>query len=181
MRIQELQGFQRCEELTKPWAIAMLVLKALRFDHMPVTRHLAHLLNTWLLATKGFALLCQVVHGLKGFTWVAIPHFPVLYKKYKKPHEEALYWTAAAQENRKLRASNATNAPDGLPLIVYYTPKLLPIYRESMHEDPEAREEYIAPRVFCKWHRMVHPGPVRYTATHFHVAFSRLLRSFTRH
>ena len=41
-----------------------------------------------------------------------------------------------------------------------YTPKLLPTYREEMGEDPEAKEVYVHPKAYCKWHRMVFRGPV---------------------
>ena len=119
-----------------------------------------YFLSKWIRNFQGPLLLWRILHALIGFAWVAVPHLPVTYKKYKNAHEADLYWHAAEQANRALQASNAANAPDGLSLITYYTPKLLPPYRESITQDPEAKEVYISPRTFCKWHRMVHRGPV---------------------
>ncbi|KAI0717545.1 hypothetical protein C8T65DRAFT_640920 [Cerioporus squamosus] len=51
----------------------------------------------------------------------------------------------------------------GVPLVRYYTPRLLPAYRDEVEEDPEAREFCLTLRAFCKWHRMVFPGPMHPT------------------
>ena len=86
---------------------------------------------------------------------------PVLYRHYANKGEEGRYWREVEHCRRRLQASNANNTPDRLGLLLYYTPALLPVYRETRCDEPEAREEYIAPKTFCKWHRMVFPGWVR--------------------
>ena len=99
-----------------------------------------------------------------------------LYRHYRTTEEEAEYWRSAARLRRALGASDANarslrkrctqedededEAQDDVPLVRYYTPKLLPTYREEMGEDPEAKEVYVHPKAYCKWHRMVFRGPV---------------------
>ena len=100
-----------------------------------------------------------------------------LYRHYRTAEEEAEYWRSAARLRRALGASDANSASlrkrctqedededdeakNNVPLVMYYTPKLLPIYREEKEEDPEAKEVHVAPKAYCKWHRMVFPGPV---------------------
>ncbi len=78
------------------------------------------------------------------------------------PEEEDEYWRSSGMMREALRASDAGRDGSDVPLVRYYTPKLLPAYRDhdEVEEDPEAREVYVAPRAFCKWHRMVFRGPV---------------------
>ncbi|RPD52857.1 hypothetical protein L227DRAFT_427762 [Lentinus tigrinus ALCF2SS1-6] len=88
-----------------------------------------------------------------------------LYRHYRSAEEEDEYWRSSAKLQKALRASdaNAGRDDDDVPLVRYYTPKLLPTYREEVEDDPEAREVYLAPKAFCKWHRMVFPGPMHPT------------------
>lgn len=139
----------------------MLAVQAFVRAELPFPAyHLARILSNWILTTRTARLLWQVVESLKAFTWVAVPRLPTPYSKYQCPQDIEAYWKEAGEGNERLRASNAASAPGGLQLITYYTPKLLPAYRQASSPDPEAREEYMSPKTFCKWHRMVHPGPV---------------------
>ncbi|KAJ3557195.1 hypothetical protein NM688_g1604 [Phlebia brevispora] len=86
------------------------------------------------------------------------------YLHYRDSVEEAQYWQAAEQSEKILRSSNARTIPEGVPLVRYYAPKLLPAYRTPVPKDPEAEEYHLSPKVFCKWHRMVYPGQVSLAA-----------------
>ena len=85
---------------------------------------------------------------------------PLSYRFHSGRAEEDAYWGAAARAWKVLQASCADTIPENVPLVRYYTPKLLPVYREVRARDPEALEVHLPPRTFCKWHRMVFPGPV---------------------
>ncbi|KAI0687293.1 hypothetical protein C8Q76DRAFT_300820 [Earliella scabrosa] len=92
---------------------------------------------------------------------------PSRYARYPSQEEEDAYWRASERMRQSLRASDAgavrDQLEDGLPLVRYYTPRLLPTYREDDDEDAEAKEVYVSPKAFCKWHRMVFPGPMHPT------------------
>ena len=77
--------------------------------------------------------------------------------------EEEQYWRASERLSRAFRASDGNRTPENIPLVRYFTPKLLPMYREKEEDDPEAAEFYLHPKAYCKWHRMVFPGPVSAT------------------
>lgn len=126
-----------------------------------VARYLERLFSHCLLATRIYRFFWTILEVVGDFTWVPIPRLPTLYRKYTSALEADLYWAAARRSSRTLEASNSNDTANDLSLLVYYSPKLLPGYRERMLKDPEAREEYISPKTFCKWHRMVFPGPVR--------------------
>ncbi|EGO04217.1 hypothetical protein SERLA73DRAFT_67928 [Serpula lacrymans var. lacrymans S7.3] len=113
-----------------------------------------------------------------------LPHFRAQknksqYDTYATREDEDRYWRSAARSRRRLAASDAhlggntptvkrgeggndastlTSTP--VPLVAYYTPRLLPSYRDTEGEtDLEAEPFHIPARTFCKWHRMVFPGP----------------------
>lgn len=131
--------------------------------HLPWIRSLAEVFGRSLLG----ALLPNVWQilqrlALRYTIWpLTLLRQPVLYRRYGNKDEAERYWREAEQCRRRLQASNANNLPDRLGLLSYYTPALLPVYREIRHVEPEAREEYITPKTFCKWHRMVFPEWVR--------------------
>lgn len=92
---------------------------------------------------------------------------------YATPRAEAKYWRVADRYRRRLYSGNGTMFTPSMPstvsrddtvipLVTYYTPRLLPLYRDrsggkrTLREaDVEAQEGRISPRTFCKWHRMV--------------------------
>ncbi|KAF8548307.1 hypothetical protein OG21DRAFT_779213 [Imleria badia] len=89
---------------------------------------------------------------------------------YATPRAEARYWRVARRYRRRLYSGNGTtSAPSkasrdstDIPLVTYYTPRLLPLYRDrssgkrtSRETVMDAQEGRISPRTFCKWHRMV--------------------------
>lgn len=92
---------------------------------------------------------------------------------YTTPRAEAKYWRVAGRYRLRLYGgNNPTSAPSkihtasrnatAIPLVTYYTPRLLPLYRDrsgrkraSKETDTDAQEGRISPRTFCKWHRMV--------------------------
>lgn len=121
-----------------------------------------HALSTPLCVLRDIAQYLRRIVS-RYVTWLTVPYWlkGSLIRRYRNVEEEQLYWQAAARARKALEASNANHPPENLPLLVYYAPKLLPRYRDLESDDPEAREEYIAPETFCKWHRMVYPGPVR--------------------
>ncbi|KAI0751745.1 hypothetical protein C8Q80DRAFT_1071808, partial [Daedaleopsis nitida] len=88
------------------------------------------------------------------------------YRRFRNTEEEEEYWQASERMWRTLRASDARAEVEDekrVPVVRYYTPKLLPAYREEGVEDAEAREVGLSPKAFCKWHRMVFPGPAHPT------------------
>ncbi|KAG2096034.1 hypothetical protein BD769DRAFT_1300813, partial [Suillus cothurnatus] len=75
---------------------------------------------------------------------------------------EANYWCIAARYRRHLAQSSARRPPhetSEIPLVTYYTPRLLPQYRDVRHPDEGSSEFSISTKTFCKWHRMVFRGP----------------------
>ncbi|KAG2035316.1 hypothetical protein BDR03DRAFT_531281 [Suillus americanus] len=75
---------------------------------------------------------------------------------------EAKYWYIAARYRRHLAQSSARRPPhetSEIPLVTYYTPRLLPQYRDVRHSDDGSGEFCISAKTFCKWHRMVFRGP----------------------
>ncbi|KAI0759731.1 hypothetical protein BD413DRAFT_650737 [Trametes elegans] len=87
----------------------------------------------------------------------------------RPPARYTRYGSAEEEGRRALRASDAhasTGAElegEGVPLVRYYAPRLLPVYRERAEADPEGTEYALAPRAYCKWHRMVFRGPMHPT------------------
>ncbi|TFK84388.1 hypothetical protein K466DRAFT_647246 [Polyporus arcularius HHB13444] len=130
------------------------------------------LLKVWLLAWPlafpgGMALLqyCRcATHSEKGLI-TRMRKSILRMCAYWRPAREDEYWRSSARMREALRASDAGRDGSDVPLVRYYTPKLLPAYRDhdEVEEDPEAREVYVAPRAFCKWHRMVFRGPMHPT------------------
>ncbi|GLB33146.1 hypothetical protein LshimejAT787_0100310 [Lyophyllum shimeji] len=86
--------------------------------------------------------------------------------RYASPAEEERYWARAIQGQIWLSSSNARVKADAklvtkIPLITSYTPALLPPYRvPRARNTAHDKEYYLSARTFCKWHRMVFPGPV---------------------
>ncbi|KAG1786329.1 uncharacterized protein HD556DRAFT_640436 [Suillus plorans] len=74
---------------------------------------------------------------------------------------EAKYWCIAARYRRHLAQSSARRPPQEtseIPLVTYYTPRLLPQYRDVQHPDEGSSGFSIPAKTFCKWHRMVFRG-----------------------
>ncbi|KAH7930346.1 hypothetical protein BV22DRAFT_74430 [Leucogyrophana mollusca] len=92
-----------------------------------------------------------------------------LYNTYATPEDEARYWRAAVRHRRLIDASDARTAvgkPSTLtpiPLVTYYTPRLLPTYRNSSDATSGELDFRISARTFCKWHRMVFRGSLHPT------------------
>ena len=86
------------------------------------------------------------------------------YLHYPSVLEEDRYWRSAHRSKRILDQSNGHHIPENVPIVRYYTPGLLPAYRLPMQRDMEAIEFRLSARTFCKWHRMVFPGPVSSSA-----------------
>ncbi|OAX41103.1 hypothetical protein K503DRAFT_686129, partial [Rhizopogon vinicolor AM-OR11-026] len=83
------------------------------------------------------------------------------YETFPSPEEEAKYWCISARYRRHLAHSSARRPPhetSEIPLVTYYTPRLLPQYRDVRYCDQESGEFIISARTFCKWHRMVFRG-----------------------
>ncbi|KAH7888208.1 hypothetical protein F5I97DRAFT_1792568, partial [Phlebopus sp. FC_14] len=77
---------------------------------------------------------------------------------YPTPRAEAKYWRIASRYRRRLYSAESGKSSlesSDIPLVTYYTPRLLPLYRESEKRHANAEERRISPRTFCKWHRMV--------------------------
>lgn len=91
------------------------------------------------------------------------------YQKYKSEAEEEKYWKEAESGQRVLRQSDARYAgvkvrrPDNTgpyvpPLVMYYTPALLPEYRDAPRRKRQIKQYHISAKNYCKWHWMVFPG-----------------------
>ncbi|OSD01690.1 hypothetical protein PYCCODRAFT_1435985 [Trametes coccinea BRFM310] len=85
------------------------------------------------------------------------------YIRYRSAEDEEEYWRSAERMRRAYEASDASAVPADVPLVRYYTPKLLPLYRESAPRDMETKEYALSPRAYCKWHKMVFRGPLHPT------------------
>ncbi|KAJ7235292.1 hypothetical protein B0H12DRAFT_999837, partial [Mycena haematopus] len=85
------------------------------------------------------------------------------YSTYGSAWEEDQYWAAAELYGRRLRSSDArfgraTRAiEEHIPVVTSYVPALLPWYRQRGRK--KSSEYHLSVRAFCKWHRMVFPGP----------------------
>ena len=90
---------------------------------------------------------------------------------YATSSAEAKYWHVAGRYRRRLYSGNSTSAPSNIStaswggtvilLVTYYTPCLLPLYRDhsdrkrmSRETDADTQEGRISPRTFCKSYRM---------------------------
>jgi hypothetical protein len=93
------------------------------------------------------------------------------YDHYKNNEEEEKYWEEAARTQRVLQQSDARHAGAEVrnrqaltsyvpPLVMYYTPALLPEYRDAPRKKKEAKRYHISGKNYCKWHWMVFPGDV---------------------
>lgn len=138
--------------------------KSLRYVPQSLLRYILHVLveveavlKPWTSNSSFLQIMKHVTYCVSG--WLPFQHSQSPYNRYKNKEEEQSYWRAIEGARRRLQASNAWNAPESLPLVVYYTPKLLPAYRDTA-VDSDAEEEYISPKTFCKWHRMVFPHRV---------------------
>jgi len=99
--------------------------------------------------------------------------FGLSYDTYRTQEAEDTYWKEAARGARELHQSDArfvgitrprhVRAPELPPLVKYYTPAVLPKYRDE-HTKMQRKEERCRNRPsvkeYCKWHRMVFPGTV---------------------
>lgn len=106
------------------------------------------------VATHGITFL-----RTKLSAWRQSPVF-----RYATPEDEAQYWKASAEAQKRLNASNANITPADVPLVRYYVPKPLPRYRDRVEwtQGQDLNDYRISPKVFCKWHRMVFRGPVSF-------------------
>ncbi|KAJ3499194.1 hypothetical protein NLJ89_g10124 [Agrocybe chaxingu] len=102
------------------------------------------------------------------------------YDRYRTPEDEARYWEQAERGRKALERSDARFVgadrvqkplPDLPPLVMYYTPALPPLYRdtklreERKQKKREKRQYSISSKMYCKWHRMVFPNlAARYRA-----------------
>lgn len=101
------------------------------------------------------------------------------YDTYPSPSAEQKYWESAERGLRELRHSDArfvgstrpknVRVPEMPPLVMYYVPALLPEYRHKRRPELKTTRRKInpgemgcriAPKIYCKWHRMVFPGSV---------------------
>ncbi|KAG1731979.1 uncharacterized protein EDB91DRAFT_702185 [Suillus paluster] len=83
------------------------------------------------------------------------------YESFPTLEAETKYWCIAARYRRHLAQSNARRPPhetSEIPLVSYYTPRLLPQYRDVRYSDEESGAYSISAKTFCKWHRMVFRG-----------------------
>jgi hypothetical protein len=96
------------------------------------------------------------------------------YDNYKSSEEEEKYWEEAARSHRILQQSDARYAGAEVrkrqdltsyvpPLVMYYTPALLPEYRDAPRKKKEVKRYYISSKNYCKWHWMVFSGDVSAT------------------
>ncbi|KAL4075547.1 hypothetical protein J3A83DRAFT_4089752 [Scleroderma citrinum] len=90
------------------------------------------------------------------------------YATYPTPHSEARYWRDATRYRRRLYSGGAqmqemrggTCPRASVQLVEYYTPRLLPLYREQKTDESRQIVDdnfTISPKTYCKWHRMVIP------------------------
>ncbi|OBZ66556.1 hypothetical protein A0H81_13416 [Grifola frondosa] len=56
------------------------------------------------------------------------------YLQYHSPEDEQKYWMSSEQLRRVLQSSDANNTPRTVPLVTYYMPKLLPVYRSALEK-----------------------------------------------
>ena len=93
------------------------------------------------------------------------------YEKYASEAEEEKYWKEAESGQRVMRQSDARYAgikvrrpgpantdPYVPPLVMYYTPALLPEYRDAPRRKRQIKQYHISAKNYCKWHWMVFPG-----------------------
>ena len=157
-------------------ALATTLRKALAKSSAP-ERILNSLFNTFTHALNTVCLRVRI-HVKVPIQWRRIFNQghgrPRSDDTYATPRAEAKYWRVAGRYRRRLYSGNSTtsipsktstslwDAP-AIPLVTYYTPRLLPLYRDrscggkrtSREMDTDAQEGWISPRTFCKWHRMV--------------------------
>ncbi|KAG2153740.1 uncharacterized protein EDB93DRAFT_212525 [Suillus bovinus] len=108
------------------------------------------------------SLVDRLYHALSSTCLRVRLLFPFLARSrcgtFPTPEAEAKYWCIAARYRRHLAQSNARRPPQEtseIPLVTYYTPRLLPPYRDIQHSDEGSSEFSIPAKTFCKWHRMV--------------------------
>ncbi|KAJ7213255.1 hypothetical protein C8J57DRAFT_1397744 [Mycena rebaudengoi] len=91
------------------------------------------------------------------------------YDTYRDLEQEARYWAAAEAHGKRLRPSDAKFAGSrGIrqpetPLVTYYTPAILPYYREGRRKFTP--EYHLSLRAIFRWHRMVFRGPLHPTVS----------------
>lgn len=112
-------------------------------------------------------LFLRIYHALSSTCLRVRLFFPFpahpRYETFTSPEAEAKYWCISARYRRHLAHSSARRPPhetSEIPLVTYYTPRLLPQYREVRCSDHKSIEYSISARTFCKWHRMVFQGSV---------------------
>ena len=101
------------------------------------------------------------------------------YARYRSPEEEEMYWRQAEIGLKELAHSDARytktmnvgrqSGPDNMrneSQILYYTPRLLPQYREKKSRDLEGQEIRIPATTFLKWFRLTFPEKVRHASVY---------------
>lgn len=84
------------------------------------------------------------------------------YTIYQTPEAEQKYWDTAEKYRKRLDISDERRCKQNPPFLLrYYTPALLPAYRDRKKTDFDSLAYTIPAKTFCKWHRMVFRGPVR--------------------
>jgi len=157
---------------TKPLVVTFLLLTSLPLVNP--TKVLQYLCTTHLgrrllqgVSTKSSldSLFLRIYHALSSTCLRVRLFFPFpahsRYETFPTPEAEAKYWRISARYRRYLAHSSARQPPhetSEIPLVTYYTPRLLPQYREVRCSDQEKGEYSISSRTFCKWHRMVFRG-----------------------
>lgn len=86
-------------------------------------------------------------------------------RRYGSLEEEAIYWREAERLQHifapwDARAGTSIESLEGGRQIVYYTPRLPPVYREKRNQSKEAFQYHLPAREFLRWHWSVFPEMV---------------------
>jgi len=115
-------------------------------------------------------------------TWVCQWQPKTLLRPTHLPQEEVdRYWVESDLYGRRLRSSDARHCGwkihDVPPssLVMYYVPRLLPLYRSPTITDIDAVPYRLSARHFCKWHHMVFRGPLHPTI----IQAQRLMKNYS--
>lgn len=124
------------------------------------------------LRSKGSTLWCLIWSSYS-------PSYSSPYAKFETPEQEGRYWRSTEVAQRELSSSDARfSNPDSTQVwntrnekpILYYTPRLLPEYRdkhlESSNDAGWSNKTTIPVKAFMKWHRLVFPDRVSYFFLH---------------
>ncbi|KAI5119612.1 hypothetical protein M0805_007876 [Coniferiporia weirii] len=121
------------------------------------------------LRSVGHWIQRQRPRGLSDPSWSYSFFKRSPYRTYQSPEEEAEYWEQAERAQKQLSDSDSRLhnvlpsevwTPRRERLIPYYTPRLLPEYRENRGEGAGKRGGHmeIPAKLFVKWHWLVFPN-----------------------